>query len=122
MLLRLRMFGSLLSVLSLAIAVWAWMTEAASPVFFALLIAAICLAIVAPFDAPDPRRRTRVLIACLAYLAALATAIVFSHTVASGTLTSALFLLAELGVGLTCWALATRNRRRVSGLKRYYDN
>lgn len=121
--LRLRMFGSLLSVLSLATAVWAWMT-AASSVFFALLVAAICLAIVSPFDAPDPRRRTWVLIACLAYVAALATAVVFSRTGAfpSGALTGALFLLADLGVGLTCWALATRNRRRMSGSRRYYDN
>ena len=119
---RLRIFASILSVLSLAIALWALMQWAAGEVSIALLIAAACLAIVSPFDAPDPRRRTRVMFACLAHVAAIATALLLARAVGSGSLTGALAMLVALGVGLACWALATRNRRRMSGLQRYYHN
>lgn len=120
--LRLRVFASVLAVLSLAVAVWVRIGEPRGGVFIALLVAAACLAIVTPFDAPDPRRRTRVVIGCLAYVMALGAAIFLARTAASGSLTIALFLLAELGLGLACWAIATRNRRRMSGVQRYYDN
>lgn len=122
--LRLRIFASILAFLSLAVAVWAWLGDVAREVPIALVVAAACLAIVTPFDAPDPPRRTRVLIACLAHIAALAAALMLARIGggASGALMTALFLLAELGLGLAGWAFATRRRRRMSGSKRYYDN
>lgn len=122
--LRLRIFASILAILSLAVAVWAWVGDVARETPVALLVAAACLAIVTPFDAPDPRRRTRVLVASLAHVAALAAALALARLGggASGALTTALFLLAELGLGLAGWALATRGRRRMSGSRRYYDN
>ena len=120
--LRIRVCASFLSILSVAIAAWAWVGRAAGGVFIALLIAAACLAIILPFDAPDPPRRTRVVVGCFAYMSALTVAIIFAKNADSSALLKALFLLAQLGAGLTCWALATRNRRRASGLRRYYDN
>lgn len=122
--LRLRIFASIMAVLSIAVAVWAWLGDVARESSIALLVAAACLAIVTPFDAPDPRRRTRMLIACLAHVAALAAALMLARIGggASGALITALFLLTELGLGLAGWVFATRRRRRMSGSRRYYDN
>ena len=120
--LRLRVFASIIARLSLAGAVWVRIGGSRGSVFIALLVATACLTIVTPFDAPDPRRRTRVVIGCLAYVAGLGTALFLAHTADADSLTIVLFLLVELGLGLTCWAIATCNRRRMSGLKGYYDN
>ncbi|WP_375427099.1 hypothetical protein [uncultured Sphingomonas sp.] len=120
---RLRIFASILAILSLAVAVWAWVGEVAAGIPVALFVAAACLAIVTPFDAPNPARRTRVLIACFAHVAALAAAMALAYfSAAPGALMTALLLLTELGLGLTGWAIATRNRRRMSGSRRYFDN
>lgn len=120
---RLRVFASMLAMLSLAVAVWAWTQEAAGEVLVALLTAAACLAAVTPFDAPDPPRRTRMLIACLAYVVAAAAAMALAYLDgAPGALMTALLLLAEFGLGLVGWASATRGRRRMSGSRRYFDN
>ena len=120
---RLRIFASILSMLSLAVSLWAWRRAFDQEVLAALLIAAACLAIVSPFDAPNPPQRRRVLIASLAYVVALSAAIALAHaSAASGALLSTLVLLGLLGIGLAGWAFATRNRRRLTGFQGYYDN
>ncbi|MCU6455094.1 hypothetical protein LPN01_13500 [Sphingomonas sp. A2-49] len=121
--LRLRIFASLLSVLSLATMALAFVMGAPVATSIALLAAAAVLAMVAPFDAPDPRQRIRVLLACLAYVGGIGAALVFAHGVPdAGMLMFALILLVMMGVGMTLWAFATRKRRRMPRSSRYYDN
>lgn len=121
--LRLRIFAALLAMLTLAVAIWVWQAQDVGEVAVALVVASACLAVVTPFDAPNPARRWRVLIACLAYVMAVGAAMALAYAADfPGSLMTALLLLAELGLGLTGWALATRKRRRISGSQRYYDN
>lgn len=121
---RVRVSASLLAVSSVFAALWMWIAQDNAGVVVVLLIlAAAFLAVVAPFDAPDPARRTRVVIACVAYVAAVGVAIALAHaTNGSGLLISVLSLLLEVGIAITCWGLATRNRRRAPKSQRYYDN
>lgn len=121
--LRLRIFASLLSILTLASALRLQGQGAAIAVVGALGFAAACLAVVAPFDAPDPPRRRFVLGACLLYAGAAALALML--TLGSGArgvsvVWEALLLLA--GLALSVWAFATRNRRRSRGWNRYFEN
>lgn len=121
--LRLRIFASLLSVLSLATMALAFVLGAPIATAIALLAAAACLAIVAPFDAPDPRQRLRVLLACLAYVVGIGAALAFVRGAPdTGALKFALILLVLMGVGMMLWAFATRKRRRMPRSSRYYDN
>lgn len=121
--LKIRILAAIVSILSLATLVLALVVEASAIVPLALLAAAACLAIVAPFDAPSPPRRNRILLACLAYLVALSAALIVARgETASGILMVALVILVQLGVGLTCWTIATRNRRRMPHSRRYFDN
>lgn len=120
---RLRASASVLSVLSLVIAAWLWADEAGVGVMIAVVAAAACLAVVSPFDAPDPSRRTRVLAACLAYVGAMAAAVALA--LGSAARPSPVPWLAALlasGLALSCWAFTTRNRRRAGGMKRYFEN
>ncbi|MEG3125910.1 hypothetical protein [Sphingomonas sp. GB1N7] len=120
---RLRMFASILSILSLIVGALTLLYQVGWAVLAAIVVAAACLAIVCPFDAPNPRERTRVVIACFAYLAALMAALVFAYAApAPNTVMIALVALGVFGVSLTCWALATRKRRRVARSRSYYDN
>lgn len=120
---RLRIFASLLSILSLLVAARMWTVAAFKGPAAAVIVAAALLAIVSPFDAPDPGSRKRVLFACLAYVGAMAAATVRVSFVAPGPfLTLLLGVLAAFGVGLSGWAFATRRRRRSMGFKRYFEN
>ena len=121
--LRLRIFAFSLSLLSVVVALWARGTEPDGGTLIALLAAGACLAIVAPFDAPEPPQRRRVLIACIAYLVAVAVAMALANEASASTsMMLALLFLGLFGVGLTLWAFAIRNRRRVSNYHHYYDN
>ena len=121
--LRLRMCALLLVALTLVAAVWAFVAYETLEVAGALLVGAASLAVVAPFDAAAPRRRWRVLLACLVYVALLAVAIWMAHSLAAaGLLTGVLALLAQAGIALALWAFATRKRRRTPSYQRYYDN
>lgn len=121
--LRLRIFASVVSILSLATMLLAILVAAPIGVAIALLVAAACLAIVAPFDARDSARRLRVLVAGLAYLVAVAVALLFTRGGSTEpTLLIALTVLLQLGVGIACWAFATRKRRRMPQSRRYFDN
>lgn len=109
-------------MLSLLVAILAGLLGSGWLTLVAVVIGAACLAIVAPFDAPTPRERTRVVLACAAYVAAVAGAVVLAHRVEAPTLAMlALVVLILCGVSLTCWALATRKRRRIPASRRYYD-
>lgn len=117
------MCALLLVIVTLFVAVWAWTMDDMIRVVIALLFGSACLAVVSASDAIEPRRRWRVLLACLVYVAVVATAIIWAYTAAApGLLTSALVLLAQIGIGLTLWAFATRKRRRMPSARRYYDN
>ncbi|WP_242182453.1 hypothetical protein [Sphingomonas sp. CARO-RG-8B-R24-01] len=121
--LRLRLCAAIVSILTLATIIIAIVSEAGIGVAVALLAASACLAIVAPFDAPTPRQRNRVLAACVGYLVATFAALAFARgAVAASILMIALVVLLQLGVGLTCWAFATRKRRRMPQSRRYFDN
>lgn len=121
--LRLRICALVLAVVTLFVAVWAWVDYATAEVSISLLFAAMCLAVVAPFDATEPRRRWRVSLACLVYVGAIAAAIIWAYNAAApGLITGALVLLAQTGLGLTLWALAIRKRQKTPFARRYYDN
>jgi 4-amino-4-deoxy-L-arabinose transferase-like glycosyltransferase len=121
--LRLRLFASLLSVLTLAAMALAVVSGVPIATAVALLAAAACLAAIAPFDAPEPRQRWRVVLACAIYVGAVAAALLFAYPAPdTGLLKFVLILLGLGGVGLTLWAFATRRRRRMPRSSRYYDN
>lgn len=120
---RIRIFAAVLSLLALATVGLSVITEAGIGVLIAVLAAAICLAVVAPFDAPNPQQRLRILLASVAYLLALVAALGLTYiTPASNPLMIALVLQIQLGVALTCWAFVTRKRRRMPHARRYFDN
>jgi len=121
--LRLRITASFVSMLSFAMMVLAYLVGAPVATSFALLVAGLLLAVVAPFDAPAPRQRLRVVAACAMYAAAVAAALVFAYAMPDArTLILGLVLLLLTGVGLTLWAVATCNRRRIPQHMRYYMN
>lgn len=119
---RLRVFASVLSILSLLVAALLRMNAVGTVVLAAVVVAAACLAIVAPFNAPDPPRRKRVFAACLAYVGAMAAAIVLAVLTGAAAL-PVLWLgaLLAFGLGLSLWAFKTRNRRRSPVWGNYYD-
>ncbi|WP_277969132.1 hypothetical protein [Sphingomonas echinoides] len=120
---RLRMFAALVAIVTLGVMVLAFVMEAPIGVPIALLVAAACLAAITPFDAPTRRERNRVLIACLLYLVPLAVAVWFAHGIPGfERIEAAVIVLSQLGVGLICWAFATRKRRRMPQPRRYFDN
>ncbi len=119
---RIRFFAALLSILSLLVASGAWIQGGALKEVVALIFASACLAIVSPFDAPERKQRTRVLIACLCAEGAVAAALALRYVDAgTDTLVIALVVLVQLSNGLTCWVLATRNRRRKTLAECYFD-
>lgn len=119
---RIRFFVGVLALLSILVALWAAVLEGERIAAGVLVAAAACLGAVCSFDAPDPRRRTRVVLACGVYVVLLGVLIVYTHNLRDAwSVTVALFLLLEAGVGLTGWALATRKRSRLPGSSRYYD-
>jgi len=119
---RIRVFAALLALLSIIIGSWLGIGRGDWIGAGALIFAAACLAAVCPFDAPDPRRRNRVAIACASYVVLVGVLIVYTYNRRDfWSDTIALFLLLEAGVGLTGWVLATRNRSRLPGSRRYYD-
>lgn len=121
--LRLRIFACAISFLTLLLAVWAWIGASAAGVALLAIGAAGALAIVCPFDAATPWQRTRVTALCIVYVAAVAAALLLSvRTGAPRGVTIPLVLLVELGLGLACWAVATRKRRRMPASRRYFDN
>ncbi|RZM33615.1 MAG: hypothetical protein EOP67_21425 [Sphingomonas sp.] len=121
--LRLRMFAAVVSIVTLAAMILALVLGAPIGVAIALIVAAACLAAIAPFDAPAPRERNRVLFACVAYLVPVAAALAFARGVPGmEMLMVAVIVLLQLGVGLVCWAVATRKRRRMPRSRRYFDN
>ncbi|PAX07323.1 hypothetical protein [Sphingomonas lenta] len=120
---QLRIFAALLSILSLLVAAWMHLGGAPVAVVAAIAVGAACLAVVAPFDAPDPPQRRRVLWACIAHVAAIAVAAVLA-VAAEATLPrlGSLMLLLLLGGALSARAFATRNRRRIKGWGGYFTN
>lgn len=119
---RLRMFASALSILTLLVTLLAWFQGGSWITLVALVLGAACLAVVAPFDAPSPRERWRVVIACGVYSIAVAAAVVAAQRVESKvTVMVPIVLLLLAGVSCTFWAIATRKRRRIPASRRYYD-
>lgn len=119
---RLRMFASALSILTLLVTLLAWLQGGSWITVLALVLGAACLAAVAPFDAPSPRERWRVVIACGAYtLAVAAAAVVAQRAEAKVIVMLPTVLLVLAGVSLAFWAIATRKRRRIPASRRYYD-
>lgn len=120
---RIRAAAAFLSILTMAIGAWALVAGASWPVVLALAVSAALLALMCPFDAPDPGRRTIVALACLAHGSAVGAATVLTQLDgAAGSLVIAQVVLAEVGLALAGWALATRNRRRLPGSSRYFEN
>jgi hypothetical protein len=123
MMARIRFLSALLSLISLAIALWTWSVQGDIRLSATLFLAAVVLAIMSPFDASDRRRRRFVLFACVLYTAAIFVAIVSAYSVAAPSfMMIALVAMLDVGVGLSCWAFATRNRRRIPESRSYYDN
>jgi hypothetical protein len=121
--LRLRIFAAIVSVVTLAAMVLSLVLGAPIGVAIALIVAAACLAAIAPFDAPALRERNRVLFACLAYLVPVAAALAFARGVPGMNIVMvAIIVLLQVGIGLVCWAFATRKRRRMPRSRRYFDN
>jgi hypothetical protein len=121
--LRLRIFAGVLSLLAVATGILAIVVGASIGVPVALAFAAACLGSVAPFDATSRWHRTRVVFAGVAFLAGVAVALVLARgETGANPLLLALVGLAQLGVGLTCWAFAIRKRRRMPRSRRYFDN
>lgn len=86
------------------------------------LLGAACLAVVAPFDAPEPPARKRVVAACTAHLLSIICA--FAQTVGTSgdrAPIGALIGLASAGIVLVAWSFATRNRRRREHWHEYFD-
>jgi uncharacterized membrane protein (UPF0136 family) len=116
------MFASALSLLTLLVTLLAWLQWSSWLTLLALVLGAACLAVVAPFDAPTPRERWRVVIACAAYTGAVGAAVIAAQRVeAPVTVMVPIVLLVLGGVSLVFWALATRKRRRIPASRRYYD-
>lgn len=111
---RLRIFASILSVVTLLATAWLYRGGAAIGMVAAAVLAAACLAAVAPFDAPGPPQRRRVLLACLAYVGAAGIAVALGAG-AGDPRVGLLLPFPLLGLALSGWAFATRNRRRSSG-------
>ena len=120
---RLRMFAAIVSIVTLAVMILAIVLGAPIGVPIALIVAAACLAAIAPFDASARPARNRVLFACLAYLVPVAAALALAHGVPGMNMVMvAVIVLLQLGVWLACWAFATRKRRRMPRSRRYFDN
>lgn len=121
--LRLRITASLLSMLSLAMMTLAYLTGAPATTSIALLAAAISLFSIAPFDAPSPRQRIRVVVACVVHVVGVAAGLASIYATPDfPVMTLGLVGLLLAGVGITLWAFATRRRRRMPQYMRYYTN
>jgi hypothetical protein len=121
--LKIRLCAALWAVTTVVLALLLFRNPAADlalPVL--LVIAALCLAVVAPFDATRRPARMRVAAACgihvLVLLAALGWAVVQGSPFGMIALL-AIFVL--LGGFLFAWAWTTRARTHRSGWGGYYD-
>lgn len=121
--LRLRLLALALALLSVSVALGGGMSDLSRAAEIAVLVAAGCLALVSPFDAPDLARRRLVFIACLAYITGILVAAALAFVGEAGkSILAMLLLLAFFGCGLAVWAFSTRKRRRISGYQHYYDH
>ncbi|QDZ08661.1 hypothetical protein FPZ24_15285 [Sphingomonas panacisoli] len=86
------------------------------------LIAASCLAIVAPFEALEPAARKRICVGCIAFVVAIviAFALAIQTTDDRGPL-GALASLATGGIVLAAWSFTIRNRRGRPQWRNYFD-
>lgn len=120
---RLRLMAAMLAMLSFLVAgILVMVPGITMSSVLTLILAALCIAAVAPFEAFDRPARVRVFLACAAYsaVAAGATALVLADDVPR-TIPAVLLLLVVWGLALTVWAFRTRNRIRRRGWQNYFD-
>lgn len=120
---RLRLAAGLLACLTLLVAgLFSLNADVSATVIGGTALAALALAATVPFSADHPRGRKRILLASLAAVALLATALLAALRGSAGG--AAVLLLAGLafaGSLLALWAFLTRNRRRRPAWSNYYD-
>lgn len=120
---RLRIAAAALACLTLLIAgLFALNDTIGGGVTGGTALAALCLAIVVPFNADEPSGRKRILAAAIAFVALTAASLWVALRTAAGGVP--VILLAGLGLAgllLTAWAFITRNRRRRPAWSKYYD-
>ena len=119
---KIRVSAALLSILSLLAAAFLLLRSTGLVTVALVVLAAACLAVVAPFDAPDPPKRKRVLAGCVGYVAGILVATALAaRSPDEPYLAQALLFLAGCGAVLGGWAFRVRNWRRHGGLRPYYE-
>jgi O-antigen/teichoic acid export membrane protein len=85
-------------------------------------VAAICLALVAPFEALEPQARKRVVAGCVAFVVAIVIAFALAvQSTDDRAPLGALGSLASVGIVLVAWSFTIRNRRHRPQWRDYYD-
>ncbi len=121
---RLRLTVATLAVLTLLVGGLFWAnTDVNASISAGTSVAALCLAIVLPFGASDPRARRRVFVALVAFVAAVAVSLWLAlQTMAGYGPVGILGSLLAAGLVVAVWSFRTRNRRRRSAWADYYDS
>ena len=121
---RLSLTAAALAVLTLLVAGLFWANADINVgVSAGTAVAALCLAIVLPFGASEPRARKRVFVALVAFVIAVAASLWLALQTTAGF--GAVGILAGLlaaGLVVAAWSFKTRNRRRRSAWADYYDS
>lgn len=120
---QVRLIAGLLAIITVLIAALLYVNPSVSAdSVVSCLVAALCLAIVAPFDALEPPARKRILAGCVAFVAAIVVAFALAaQTTDDRAPLGALASLASVGVVLVACSFAVRNRRRRAHWHDYYD-
>lgn len=121
--LKIRLWAALWAATTIVLALLLFINPAADLALpLLLVIAALCLAVVAPFDASRRPARMRVAAACgihvLVLVAALGWAVVQGSPIG---MTGLLAIFVLFGGFLFGWAWTTRDRTHRSGWGGYYD-
>jgi len=121
--LKIRLWAALWAATTIVLALLLFITPSADLALPILLaIAALCLAIVTPFDATKRAARLRVVVACGTYagicVGALGWAIWQGQ---SFGILALLAIMVAFGLFLSGWAWTTRARKHRTGWGGYYD-
>jgi hypothetical protein len=121
--LKIRLWAALWAATTIVLALLLFITPAADLTLPVLLaIAALCLAIIAPFDATKRPARLRVTAACGAYAGIAAAALGWSIWLGQPIgIVALLALMVAFGLFLFGWAWTTRTRTHRTGWGGYYD-
>lgn len=85
-------------------------------------LAAACLAAFTPFDSLEPPARKLAFVACLVFLVCVSLAFALTVQAKSAAVPLAsIGAMVTVGVALSVWSFAIRNRRRRAGWRNYYD-